>query len=91
MRDSLIGQLFDGGLAESLALISDDFLIAVAELETRRIEKVAKGWAGTYSYQEPFEQTPAYQAVMELYELAQDVIREHKKLVLYLLGENLFY
>jgi hypothetical protein len=91
-RDSLIEQVWDDGpvITESLTLLSGHFAMTVAELSENAIENAARDWTAPFSLQEPLQQTPAYQALWQLQEVARDAVARKQSLVLHLAGHPLF-
>jgi hypothetical protein len=91
-REVLIEQIWDDGPVptESLTVLSDQFAELLAELNEHVMENAARGWAATFSYQEPLWQTPAYHAIWQLREVARDVVAQRRSLILHLAGHPLF-
>jgi hypothetical protein len=85
-RDLLVEQLWFDGQAESLTLISDRFVVALAAMSESQVEKATLDWVATFHYEESAEQTPTYKAVRRLYELARDTTAQKKALILRLVG-----
>lgn len=76
---------------QSLTLIAENFVVVVAGMSNDEIEKAALKWMAAFASQEPLEQTPAYQALLRLREVAQDVIRQKKSLIFRLWGDPAFF
>ncbi len=91
-RTILVEQIWDDGPAvtESLSLLADDFAQIIAGLNEHEIENAARDWAATFPYQEPLQVSPAYQALWQLQEVAQDSVAQRRSLILYLAGHLLF-
>ena len=92
-RELLVEQLWYDGSSESLTLLSERFAIALAALSENQAEQTALDWAATpdYSYIEPLQQTPAYQAFLQLRKVARVAVEQKKSLLLYLLGDIGFF
>ena len=84
-RNLLVEQLWYDGTSESLTLVSDSFANGVAGLSDAEIEKVAMDWSTKFNYNELLQKTPAYQALVQLRKVAQDVVTQKKALILHLL------
>jgi hypothetical protein len=91
-RDILVEQIWDDGpvITESLTLLSDHFAMAVAELSESAMEGAARDWIAPFPLQEPLQQTPAYQALWQLQEVARDAVARKQSLILHLAGYPLF-
>lgn len=91
-RDILVEQIWDDGpvITESLTLLSDHFAMMVAELSERVMENAVQDWTALFSLQEPLQQTPAYQALWQLQEVARDAVARQRSLILHLAGHPLF-
>ncbi len=91
-RGILIEQVWDDGpvITESLTLLSDHFTMMVAELSESAMENAARDWVAPFSLQEPLQQTPAYQALWQLQEVARDAVARKQSLILHLAGHPLF-
>lgn len=74
---------------EVLVLLSDHFTRILADY--RDIEQLALAWASTFPYEEPLQQTPAYQAVLQLHIVACDVIAKSTSLIYHLEGSPPFF
>ncbi len=85
-RDLLQEQVWYDGESESLTIIADDFVKALAGLNETELENIARDWSVPFQYQEPLHKNPAYQALVQLQKVAQDVVASHKSLILHLLG-----
>ena len=89
-NDVLVKQLWKDE-DQSLILMAENFVVAVAGMSNDAIEKAALDWVATFPYQEPLKQTPAYQMVLRLREVVQDVIAQKKSLIFRLWGEPAFF
>ena len=85
-RELLVTQVWYDGDSESLTIIADSFPQAIASLNDTLLELVAQEWSLPFHYQEPLHQTPAYQALLQLRAVSQDVVTQKKALLLHLLG-----
>jgi hypothetical protein len=81
----------DGFGTESLTLFSEQFVSATASLQEQEIQCVARDWAATFPLQPPFEQTPPYQAVVQLHIIASYALENHASLLFYLAGAPGFF
>lgn len=84
-RTLLIKQLWYDSISESLTLVSESFVVVFAGLSDAEIEKVAMDWSVEFNYKEPLHKTPAYQALVQLQKVAQDVVAKKRSLILHLL------
>ncbi len=89
-KDILLKQIWNYE-DQSLTLIADNFVVAVARMSNDEIEKAALVWAATFPYQEPLEQTPAYKALLRLREVARDAIMQKRSLIFRLWGDPVFF
>ena len=91
-EDACVKLLWDDGLGtEKLTLLSDQFAHALTECSKSDIEQSALAWASTFPSEEPLSSAPAYQAVLQLQEIARDVIRSKKSLIYHLEGAPQFF
>jgi hypothetical protein len=81
----------DGAGTESLTLLSEQFVSAIASLQEPEIQRVARDWAITFPLPPPFEQTPPYQAVVRLHIIARYALEKHIPLLFYLAGAPGFF
>lgn len=81
----------DGADTESLTILSEQFVSAIASLQEQEIQRVAHNWAATFPLQPPFEQTPPYQAVVQLHTIARHALETHVPLLFYLAGAPGFF
>lgn len=89
-RELLIEQLWYDGSSESLALVDKSFARVWSGVDESTLESVTRDWSVEFHYQEPLHQTPAYKALLDLREIAEDVIVRNTSLILHLLGSPLF-
>jgi hypothetical protein len=81
----------DGFGSEALTLLSDCFVVEVAACSEDEIQQAALQWAAMFPYLEALEQRPAYRSVVQLREVACDVVAKKKALLLYLAGAPGFF
>jgi hypothetical protein len=81
----------DGAGTESLTLLSEQFVSAIASLQEPEIQRVARDWAITFPLPPPFEQTPPYQAAVRLHIIARYALEKHIPLLFYLAGAPGFF
>ncbi|HEY3994053.1 MAG TPA: hypothetical protein VGM01_14395, partial [Ktedonobacteraceae bacterium] len=72
--------------------LSECFALALANVSDNQAEQAALDWAATPpdSYTEPLQQTPAYQAFLQLRNVAREAVAQKKSLLIYLLGDSAF-
>jgi len=87
----MIKHLYDDGLSESLTLLNHNFAMALAKMNGSEMEQAALNWAATFPYQEPLQQTPAYQSLLHLREVALDAVTRNTALLFYLEGNPAFF
>jgi hypothetical protein len=86
----LTKQIWYDGTSESLTLLDQIFVVAIAGLSDEEIEKVTLDWMAAFPPQQPARQTPTYNALTQLRDVAQDALAHQKKLILHLLGNPAF-
>jgi hypothetical protein len=89
-RNMLIEQLWHDGAIESLTLVTDPFVHALAQMNDNEIKQVGLEWASTFSYEQPLDQTPAFHAVQQLRQVAKEAFIQQKSLILRLFGSTKF-
>ena len=62
----------------------------VAGLSDQEIEQVALDWTKAFPYQGPIREAPAYQSLLQLRSVSQDVVMRKTSLIFYLEGNSLF-
>ncbi len=87
----LVEQLWYDGISESLALLNNNFAMALAGMSASEIEQAALDWTITFPYQGSPQQTPAYKSLLQLREVALDTITRNKSLLFYLEGNPAFF
>lgn len=85
-RELLVEQIWFDGSCESLTLLDDGFARALSRLNDAVVEELARDWMVPFAYSEPFHQTPAFQAMLQLRNIAQVAVARKDSLFLYLLG-----
>jgi hypothetical protein len=90
-RELFVEHVWYDGLAESLTLLNKTFTLALAGKSASAIEQVALDWAATFPSQGPLQQTPAYQSLLQLREVALDTVAQTKSLLFYLEGHPAFF
>lgn len=70
-RDFIVDEVWYDGQSESLSLLRDNFTTIFASLSNESMKSVANDWSVEFHYKEVFEETPAYQALIRLREVAQ--------------------
>ena len=91
-EDVCIKEIWNDGLGtESLTVISDQFVHELATMSESEIEQTARGWAATFSLQEPLQQSLPYTAVVQLHNVARDAANLSKSLVFHLDGVPGFF
>src|SRR5215467_2482566 len=80
-RELLVEQVWYDGSVESLTLVARDFAEAMAQLDEHELETVAAEWAAPFEYDEPLHQTPGYKALLQLREVARDVVTRNRSLL----------
>jgi hypothetical protein len=90
-RELLIEQLwYDEAGAESLTVVDTSFARLWMGVDDDTLEDVATNWSAEFHYQEPIQQTPAYQALQELRNVSLDVINRNTSLIYHLAGSPQF-
>lgn len=84
-RELLVTQVWYDGTSESLTIVADSFPQTIASLDDTLIGQIAQDWSRPFHYQEPLQQTPAYQALLQLRAVSRDVVTQKKALLLHLL------
>jgi hypothetical protein len=90
-NELLVEQLWWDGVSESLTVLNNHFAMMLASMSASEIEQAALDWAITFPYQEPLQQTPAYKSLLQLREVALDVITRNRSLLFYLEGNPAFF
>jgi hypothetical protein len=86
-REVLFEQIWDDGVvSESLTVLSPQFAEQLSQLSENAIEGAALEWLATYPSQKLPKESPVYQAVWQLHEVARDAIDHRRSLVLRLCG-----
>jgi|SRR5579884_735592 hypothetical protein len=83
--DNLVKVVWDDGESESITLVSDSFVSAIAKVDDEMLEKIASEWAKPFHYKQHIHTTPAYRGLLQLRDVCRDVIRKKTSLLLRLL------
>lgn len=78
-RDLLEHQVWSDSVSESLYTLVPSFATIMAGLNDQEIEHIVEDWARPFQYQGPLFKTPAYQAAIQLREVAQDAFLHEKR------------
>lgn len=69
---------------ELIAVLDQNITVVLAGLHEKEIEYVAREWSNSFNDSIPVDETPTYQALIQLRKVAQDVIAFKKSLIFYL-------
>ena len=76
--------------AEVLAIVDPNFARLWMNVDDTTLEQVVMEWARDFLYGKPLQDSPLYNALVELRTVARDVIVNETSLVFHLAGVSLF-
>ena len=90
-NDVLEKTVWSDGLIESVTLLDRRFVSLLAAMSESQIEVAALVWAATHPCDIPLQQTPAFQALLSLHDIAKEAIAHNSSLLFYLEGNPAFF
>src|SRR5437588_6349860 len=90
-QDVCVEPIWDDGLGtESLTILSKPFARALTECRESDIEQAALAWVSPFFPEGSRRNTRAYQAVLQLQEVARDVMRHQRSFIYHVAGAPAF-
>lgn len=91
-QDVCVESIWDDGLGtESLTILSEQFARALTECRESDIEQAALAWVSPFFPEGSRRKTRAYQAVLQLQEVARDVMRQKRSFLYHVAGAPAFF